>query len=487
GGRCRVGAGTLPDLNPGCGDGALCDAPQATGACADCHAPGIDGVLGGRDLLDATGIAHDHGVHCDVCHKVAAVDLDAPAGVGGRLVVVRPSEPSTVTTLDWDPLTFGPVADVVNPRMGSVYAPVFHEATLCAGCHELRQAALVPGTDVDRARWPDGTLPIQSTWSEWSAGPLAGVAPCQSCHMPPDAEAGNTADIDLVPSPRVGRIAGWWRPAGTSRHHSWDGPRSADGALLKLAATLEVATARDADTLSVDVTVRHTGAGHALPTGEPFRAVILAVSATCDGTPLVATGGDAIPFAGGAWARQEAGGDWSRWPGARVGQVVRVVRHDGWRDDPSPGPFGDGTFTGAAAGNRHLQVVGQATITAVDGDGRVTFDAALPEGDEAFLGDAGALVPGQAGRAVAGAPGHAFARVLADADGALQVPHHRAVDVVSDNRLVPGTAVHTTHTFAATCADPVVTAQLVWRGLPVTLVAERGWTSPDRPIAEVVR
>ena len=54
--RCYLGAGTLQDLNPGCDQAEPCDGKvNATGACADCHAPGIDGVAGGRDLLDATG------------------------------------------------------------------------------------------------------------------------------------------------------------------------------------------------------------------------------------------------------------------------------------------------------------------------------------------------------------------------------------------------------------------------------------------------
>lgn len=37
--------------------------------CADCHAPGIEGKAGGRDLHDPVGIAFESGNHCDVCHK----------------------------------------------------------------------------------------------------------------------------------------------------------------------------------------------------------------------------------------------------------------------------------------------------------------------------------------------------------------------------------------------------------------------------------
>ncbi len=82
--RCYVGTGVLPDLNPGCAETPCDGQAEAFGGCADCHAPGIDGALGGRDLLEARGVAHESGVHCDVCHKVESVHLDDPApGVAG--------------------------------------------------------------------------------------------------------------------------------------------------------------------------------------------------------------------------------------------------------------------------------------------------------------------------------------------------------------------------------------------------------------------
>ena len=84
-------------------------------------------------------------------------------------------------------------------------------------------------------------------------------------------------------------------------------------------------------------------------------------------------------------------------------------------------------------------------------------------------GDAGALpADGDPSTARAGAPGFAFARVAVDGSGA-QVVHHRAVDVVSDNRLLPFQAVTTTHRFAASCGTPEVVALLVHRGWPVEM------------------
>ena len=94
--RCFLGVGVIEALNPGCSAGLDCSAaPTSFGGCSDCHAPGIDGLLGGRDLHEASGLAFEYGVHCDVCHKVESIDLSAESGVAGRLRIVRPSEPSS--------------------------------------------------------------------------------------------------------------------------------------------------------------------------------------------------------------------------------------------------------------------------------------------------------------------------------------------------------------------------------------------------------
>ena len=47
------------------------------GGCADCHAPAINGRLGGRDLLEATDFSYDYGVHCDFCHE-SPISISAP-------------------------------------------------------------------------------------------------------------------------------------------------------------------------------------------------------------------------------------------------------------------------------------------------------------------------------------------------------------------------------------------------------------------------
>ncbi len=490
--RCYLGDGTLPDLNEGCGDSSPCDGvADQTGGCADCHAPGIDGEVGGRDLLDARDHAFAYGVHCDVCHKIEGVDVDDPdPGVAGRLRILRPSEPGTVVGLTEQPLTFGPYDDVPNPRMGSVPRDVFRSSVLCAGCHQLDATVLLPGASIDETRWPEGRLPIQSTYAEWLAGPYGSTdgnsgASCQSCHMPADGDVGNSADLgNIIEDTDPGVAAGWWREPGEVRRHAWFGPRSDEQRMLDLAAVVTLSASSDGDDVVVDATTANVGPGHALPTGEPMRHLLLLVDATCDGAAWPATGGDAVPELGGALDEKGAADDWAVWPGAQVGERIRVVRRTGaYRDYEGFGPFGDGRFSAEDKGLPVEEVAGDAAITAVDGD-RVTLDRALPEGDLAYRVAGGGLPgDGDAASGRAGAAGFAFARVLVDDQGRRMVPHHRAVDVVSDNRLLPGQRWTSSHRFAACAGSLQVDAVLVYRAAPLWLATERGWSLADQVIA----
>ena len=488
--RCYLGAGVLPQLNEDCGETSSCDAVATNvGDCADCHAPGIDGELGGRGLLEATDLAYDFGVHCDVCHQVESVDLTLPAGVGGRLGILRPSEESPSVGLgQWYPLTFGPYDDVINPRMGSVARPHYQSADFCAGCHQHDQAVLVPGVSIDTDRWPDGVLPVQSTYTEWQDGPFAENAPCQSCHMPPDPDAGNSSDLDQMEASAVGVAGGWWRPPGQVRRHTWTGPRSDVADMLGLAATLDMQKSLEEGVLTAAVTVDNIGPGHALPTGEPMRSMVVRIEASCEGESLEATGGTAVPDFGGYRAMKIATEDWSIWPDAQVGQRIQVVAQTGnFLDYTGPGRFGDGSFTPQQRGMAEQVVVGGAEIVSVS-DGVVALSQPLPTGDIAYRIDT-AAIPGEGNAAIAlaGLPGFGFARVMVGADGERMVPHFAAVDIASDNRLPPQAAWTSTHTFAADCEDPVVRAVLLYRPYPLLLAQQRGWQMSERVVAEVVR
>lgn len=488
--RCYLGSGTLPALND-CGESAPCDGEaENTGQCADCHAPGIDGALGGRDLLEATGLSYEHGVHCDVCHKVESVDLDSDApGVAGRLRILRPREASPSPTLgDWLPLTFGPYPDVSNIRMGSVQRDHFGDERLCVGCHEHWQPGLVPGAAVDTERWPDGLLPIQTTGTELAEGPLGVGVACQSCHMPPDADVGNSADIGNETDVDEGVAAGWYREAGSVRRHAWFGPRSEEQPMLGLAAELFIEKSLEDGVLDVSIEARNVGPGHAIPTGEPLRSLLLLVEARCDGEALAPLGGDVVWDVGGALDAQDPDGDWSRWPGAVPGERILVRTRTGrLRDDPVPPPFADWPLEDRGVVEEHW--AGQSTILAVDPDGTVTLDAPLPPGDIAVRlpADTGLPAEGDPARPWSGVPGFAFAKVLVDAEGQRHVPHFAAVDVVMDNRIPPSAAVTTTHQFAAPCPTPEVEALLLWRRAPLALAQERGWTLIERELTRVTR
>ncbi|HHH29310.1 MAG TPA: carboxypeptidase regulatory-like domain-containing protein, partial [Polyangiaceae bacterium] len=288
--KCYVGGGVLPDLNPSCGGPAQlsCDdpalpaanAPTSFGACADCHAPGIEGAAGGRSLHDATGFGFEDGVFCDVCHKVSDIDLTLPPGVGGRLILRRPTEPSQAITSDFKPLYFGPLLDVPNAFMGAAYQPDFKEAHFCAGCHQQKQAALIPGDALDPARWPDG-LDVHSTYEEWLAGPYAASGtPCQFCHMPAHYDMNNTIGTSSPDNASI--TAGYPRPPEDIRSHRFLAPLDTYGdapRLIDTALFTSVGVSLNGGEVEATVSLSNIGCGHALPTGEPMRALVLRVTA----------------------------------------------------------------------------------------------------------------------------------------------------------------------------------------------------------------
>ena len=511
GARCYLGAGLLPDATATCGEvGQLAcddpglsaaDQPTVFGGCADCHAPGIDGPAGGgHSLLDATGVAAAQGVHCDVCHKVADIDLSAPPGVGGRLVLGRPLEPGWTGGPEFLPVMYGPRPDVLNPLMRGAWSPIFSEAVFCAGCHQLDQAPLWEGTALDAARWPDGTLPIQSTYTEWEASINNPGTPCQVCHML-GTEAVNGADLDLLVGVEPGVVGGYLRPEGSVRSHAFEGALGATadgGVMLEEAALLTLETTAATD-LEVTAELLNLGAGHAFPTGEPLRSLVLAIEATCDGAPMSQTAGSSITEIGGAFATATlgAGVDVDAqdattlvWPGLELapeiieGLVVRAVRPTGaWIDYTGPAPFADGGFTVEQRGLAETTPVGQAAVVAAAA-GSISLDSALAlqAGDRLFVGHAVELPDTEdVARAWAGAAGLDFARVLAGADGSLNVPHYAAVDVVRDNRIPSYGSADVTVAFAwpTDCVAATVEARLLYRAYPFGLARERAWPTTD--------
>jgi len=501
GARCYVGVGVLPDATAGCGgDGEpACDDPEGgdpttTGRCADCHAPGIPGPAGGgHSLLAAEGIAFDDGVHCDFCHKIRAVEPAEPPGVGGRLQLGRPLEEGGLAN-GWVQVMYGPYPDVLNPFMGGAWAPVFGTAELCRGCHEYEQAPLWDGPEVavDPARWPSGALPVHSTYSEWAASALAPASPCQTCHMPP-SEATNGADQDLLESIEPGVAAGFLRAPGTVRTHSFVGPDGAvltGGRLIDTAATVVLDGAVDGPSLTLTATVTNSGAGHAFPTGEPMRSAVLVLDATCEGEAIEPASGDVISGVGGALATGVVGEDvtvdgttitWEEGLAAAQGAQdleLRVVRPRGtWDDYEGVPPFASGGFPPDQRGRALFDPVFRGPVTGA-GDLVAAEPPPVQAGDVAYLArTVRRPADGDASLALAGLPGRDFARVLVDAGGTLQAPHHRANDVLRDDRILPSASreVAATFTLPDGCTAPEGAAVLVYRKYPLALARERGW------------
>jgi hypothetical protein len=132
--------------------------------------------------------------------------------------------------------------------------------------------------------------------------------------------------------------------------------------------------------------------------------------------------------------------------------------------------------------------VGEATVTGVTGS-TLTLGQALGalSGDVIYLGDAPAWPPADdaASLSLAGRAGYSFARTLVDPGGARGVPHYRAVDMLSDNRLSPGVIATTKHAFAIPpgCTSATLSAAVLYRPVPVALARERGWEAHDFVVA----
>lgn len=497
--KCYLGPGVLPSLNTGCDAVTSCDLPDHSsppaqfGDCANCHAPGMDGPLGGRSLHEATGVAYDAGVHCDFCHKIADVDLSKPAGVAGRLAILRPvdrlhpEDPSSPLLQ----VMFGPLLDVPNVFMGGSLQPKFKSAELCAGCHQYDQPALVPGTEL-APRFSAG-LPVHSTYTEWLGGPFAqSNVVCQDCHMPPD-DTGLLSTLDVTTIENADTAFGFVRPSDQIRQHTFRGPLHGEPRLIEKALTLSLATSIDAGGLVVTPTVANVAAGHAIPTGEPMRSLALVVFADACGDNLALLSGPTLAQDAGSWAStvsiEAAGGTTLPWPSATpawVGKRLIVRRATGAFDDyDGQGIFASGAgLSPAEKGVPGFVYIADTTITAANG-GQVTLgeSVAVEAGDELLVVDPapGQFIDGAPSLALAATPGWWFAKSVVDATGTPQ-PHFLGTDLAFDTRLGPGKVFSRTLTFqppTSPCASASVRVALLYRQYLWREGQLRGWSVVD--------
>jgi hypothetical protein len=223
--------------------------------CAVCHAEVAAewrGSMHARSFLDPVFRAEFDGTRdttsCRSCHSpLAALDTPEPTlaeeGIGCTACHVRDGEVLSARA----PSAHSPHPIRVAPELGS---PEF-----CAGCHEFRFPSF------GRADGPpyDPSALQQSTHSEWRASPAASTHTCNDCHMP-----------------NVTRASG-----ATGRVHR---VRSLEDRPF-VESALEVAAEIDRTARRTRVRIRLTvrEAGHAVPTGDIFRVLVITVD-SAEGT-----------------------------------------------------------------------------------------------------------------------------------------------------------------------------------------------------------
>ncbi len=243
---------------------ARTDVPGIEQFCSACHAPVA--VLSGLDPLDPAALtgAAAEGVTCDVCHSVSGKRQTGNFGY----------------TLTPGTVKYGPFG-AQPPIFHTTAQSALHDSgDFCGMCHDVTH--------------PLNNLPLETTYSEWAAGPYAaeGVK-CQDCHM-----THGITKYEAFP----GVSANGQQP----REHIWThdvaGGNTFVTALLGSSAKAEMAAERlrhaaqvkldnirrETDVLTFDVIVTNTGAGHKLPTGvtEERQVWVDAVVLAQDGTEL---------------------------------------------------------------------------------------------------------------------------------------------------------------------------------------------------------
>lgn len=282
-------SGTGLDGTPGQAPGYKLDNPDKQGMCANCHVPlaAMD-APNAFDPRDATGVELE-GVTCEVCHKVRHVEVNTKPGVAGAVQIWRP--PPT-----YGLFAFGPYPDANSMPMKTSEQPQLRRAEFCSGCHEYSN---------------EQGVPVMETYSEWTS--VAGDDPdalhCQDCHMKRYDEHGDEdepAEWDyILDDQHEQQMHGIMRDTREIFPHTFHG---ASEDYLQEVASVEISLIQAEGTLQVEALVENLYAGHALPTGMPFRNMLLVIEATVDGTPLEYVGEDVVPDYGGTWAGRPGAG-----------------------------------------------------------------------------------------------------------------------------------------------------------------------------------
>ena len=272
-----------PDLTqPYYGPGYKLDFPNASGNCATCHIPGaaLDDPYN-TDPNRVQGV-NLFGIHCDFCHKIAAVRLDSSTGLpalnqpGVLSLDVRRPFPEDK---DRYQLFFGTFIDDNVPQEDT-NLPLLAQSRFCAPCHY-------------GAFWD--TI-VYDSYGEWLRSPYSDPQTgktCQNCHMPSPTLLDGKPMTNVAPGK-----GGVERYPGAIHAHTF--PGAANQELLQNALSMQVTASREGERLLVLVTLTNDKTGHHVPTDSPLRHLILLVEATDQaGNTLSLIEGERVPEYGG--------------------------------------------------------------------------------------------------------------------------------------------------------------------------------------------
>lgn len=234
--------------------------------CASCHQPKgwIENPFSALDSNVTTPTPSvRHGVSCDICHKVADVDVSKINFPGIFTGAVEYSRPHSGTQVQYGVL--GDVDYSIPSLMRASYQPQMR-AELCATCHQ-------DAADPDENHTYTGVI-SEPTYLEWLASDYAdpnsgNFADCVDCHMgaSPDNEV-----CSVIISPD--------RPVESVRNHKIEGSTPA---YLENAVNMTMQVTANATQINVAVNINNNLTGHHVPTGVTVRNMILLIEAWEDG------------------------------------------------------------------------------------------------------------------------------------------------------------------------------------------------------------
>ena len=301
------------------------------------HGPGSPSRHSVTSMNPTPGM--EHGVACDMCHRIADIDISKPNFPGiypGVVTLTRPVGPNEI----WK-VMYGVLGDADFYQRGwmrASYQPQL-KSEVCAACHQDKNDPDLSG-DFES----EDAIISEPTYLEWLdsdyADPSSDVyAECVDCHMP---ATGAAAACDRV---------GFTRPDGDVRSHNILGTTPE---YLENALTMTMDASIEGDSLMVDVAIENDRTGHSVPTGVTIRNMILLVEAwqASDGAPLEHTGGPTVHALGGVGEAGPEEGYYAGLPGRLYGKINiarpgSTRRRGGLADVSSPMPWPSSTTTGS--------------------------------------------------------------------------------------------------------------------------------------------